>query len=111
MTITNTYKLYFDGACPVCNSFVSLIRSKVDESRISFIPISTNDSNFKFETSDGTIYFGDEAINQLATAFPSVLNYFWMLPKAFQKPALHLAYKVGGAIRNVIKKDCGCNKK
>lgn len=106
-----TYKLFFDGQCPVCNSFVGLIRNKVDETKIKFVPINTSDNNFKFETLDGKTYFGDEAINQLATAFPNVLNYFWMLPKPLQKPALHMAYKVGGMIRNVVKKDCGCKKK
>ena len=107
------YKLYYDAQCPVCNNFIALIKAKVDHSKISFIPQTTSENNFKVELPNGTTLLGNAAINELANAFPAILNYFWMLPGILKKPALNLAVKAGSAIRNVIKKTsgCGCGKK
>ena len=106
------HKLYYDAQCPVCNNFVALIKAKVDQSKISFIPISAAETNFEVEMPDGRILVGNTAVNELANAFPSILNYFWMLPGILKKPALNLAVKAGSAIRSVAKKaGCGCGKK
>lgn len=103
------YKLYYDATCPICNNFVKLIKSKVDLSKLQFLPITTNDSNFKLELPSGKVVSGQEALNELANAFPIILNYFWMLPNVFKKPALNVVYKAGAVIRKVIKKVTGCN--
>lgn len=107
----DTYELFYDGDCPICGSFVQLIRKKVDASKLKFIPINKGE-NFRFVTMEGLEFRGEEAVNALADAFPTVLNYFWMLPTNLKKPALNLAYTAGAAIRSVLKKDadCGCNK-
>jgi len=107
------YKLFYDAQCPICNNFVALIKAKVDLNRITFVPQPSPENNFKVELPDGKTLIGNAAINELANAFPNILNYFWMLPGILKKPALHMAVKAGSAIRNVIKKSsgCGCNKK
>jgi hypothetical protein len=107
------YKLYYDSACPICNNFVSLIKAKVDVTKITFVPQSSPENNFRLEKPDGTMLTGNVAINELANVFPNILNYFWMLPGILKKPALHMVAKAGSAIRNVIKRSsgCGCNKK
>ena len=107
------YKLYYDAFCPVCNSFISIIKHKIDSSKIDFIGITTSDKNFKLILPDGRAAHGQDAIDELATAFPGILSYFWMLPQGLKKPALKVAYKVGSVVRNVIKKTtgCGCKKR
>lgn len=108
-----SYKLYYDAHCPICTSFVSMLKTKVDLAKISFLPTTSNTKDFRLDISTGKVVYGQDAINELAQAFPAILNYFWMLPQGFKKPALNMVYKAGSVARTVIKKatGCGCGKK
>lgn len=109
----NKYKLYYDAFCPICTSFASILKNKLDQDKIEFVASSTNDGNFKLILPNGSSKFGQDAINELANTFPTILNYFWMLPNGLKKPALDMAYKIGSTVRKVIKKTggCGCKNK
>ena len=106
-------KLYYDGNCPVCTNFVKLLQRKLDPERIEFVPTNTNAKDFQFILGDGSVFYGEQAIEQMAMAFPRVKNFFWMLPDKYKIKALQTAYKVGGMVRNLIKpkKGCGCGGK
>jgi len=107
-------KLYFDGNCPVCTSYIRLLRKKLDETKIEIIPFQSSAKEFQYVSADGRVYAGNRAIEQLAKDFPAVTNYFWILPDKYKVKALQVAYKVGSVVRNAItpkKKGCGCGKK
>ncbi len=105
------YKLFFDSSCPVCSSFVNMIRSKIDSSKIEFLPMTSNENNFKIELPNGKTYFGKDAVTKLYKEFPEILNYFWMLPDKFKPAALQMTYKIGSLARTILKKTgCNCGK-
>ena len=102
-------RLFYDGNCPVCNNYVRMLRKKISIDKLEYIPSDINATEFQFVTSDNQVFNGVPAIEQLAKSFPEVLSYFWMLPDKYKVLGLKAAYKVGGAIRSVIKKKKGCN--
>jgi hypothetical protein len=102
-------KLYYDPQCPVCKTFVDLIKKKVELTQVKIIP-SLDEKEFKYIDSKGVTYKGDSAVKRFSEEFPKILDYFWMLPKSLQSKALNVAYKVGTAVRKVITNDCGCGK-
>jgi hypothetical protein len=103
-------KLYYDPSCPVCKSFVDLIRKKVNLTKVDIIP-SLNEKEFKYIDQLGVTYKGESAVNQFSKEFPKILDYFWMLPDGLKQTALTTAYKIGTKVRSIIKKDCNCGKK
>jgi len=107
------YKLYYDGNCPVCTNYVKLLRKKLNPTKIECIATTTDATEFKLVTPDGRTFNGEQAIEKLAERFPKVKNFFWMLPERYKVKALKVAYKVGGAVRKIIKKKggCGCGGK
>ena len=106
-------KLYYDGNCPVCNSYINLLRKKLDLNKIDLIPYKNTANDFQYVNSKERVYSGNKAIEELASDFPSVTNYFWILPNKYKVTALKAAYKIGSSIRNVLpkKKGCGCKKR
>lgn len=105
-------RLYFDIKCPVCNNYCKLLQRKIPVQEIEFLPASTDVSEFQYISKEGKSYRGEQAIEQLASDFPTVKNYFWMLPEKYKVKALKVAYKVGSIVRKAIshKKGCGCGK-
>src|SRR3989344_8408777 len=101
------YKLYYDASCPVCSFFVQLLKKKTGLHAIGFFPLAANEKRLKLATPTGKIVFGQDAIRELTSVFPAILDYFWMLPKQLRKPAVTVAYQAGSIIR-IISKIIGC---
>jgi predicted DCC family thiol-disulfide oxidoreductase YuxK len=106
--------LYYDPACPICKQLVKSISHVVTRDRLSFVPISGDDSTFSFKADDGRTYYGNEAIGVMGKTFPELQNYFWMLPKSMRVSALKATASVAGVARKIyataIKaKGGGCN--
>ena len=105
-------KLYYDASCPICMQFIKMVRNKVSLEELHLIPINNNEATeFKYEDKNGKTFNGTSAVTRFSEEYPSILSYFWMLPSKFQATALNAVYKVGTAVRSVIKKDCNCGKK
>ena len=104
-------RLYYDETCPVCSNYIKLLRRKINPDRIEFLPIGSDSKDFKFATETGTLFKGEKAIEKLAQTFPQVKNYFWMLPEKYKITALKTAYRIGGAVRNVVNKTINRTKK
>jgi len=109
-------KLYYDDKCPVCISYINLLRRKLNESEIDLLPFKGTAVDFQYVSVSGKVLSGNKAIEELANDFPAVTSYFWILPERYKVKALQAAYKVGTAVRNAItpkskKKGCGCGKK
>ncbi|MGL1936887.1 MAG: hypothetical protein OCD01_17800 [Fibrobacterales bacterium] len=116
-TIASDFKLYYDAECPVCASFVGLLRKKVPEMTIEYIalPDDSESDDFTFIAFDNSFY-GKEAIDEMSRHFPQILDYFWMLPPTYRHEAVKKVYGVAGYIRSFYRtlmgKKCrSCNKK
>ncbi len=117
--MANRYRLYYDANCPVCSNYIKILRKKVDINKIQFLASPSDAKDFQFVDLHGKVTTGEEAIEQLALAFPTVKNFFWMLPDKYKLKALKTAYKVGSAVRKVItrapttkkkRRPCNCGK-
>ena len=109
-------KLYYDGNCPICNNYVRMLKKKLDANKIEFVPSAINLKDFQYVGLDKRVYSGDKAIEKLATEFPRVQNYLWMLPDKYKIKTLQAIYKVSSRVRQAIKpkakrKGCGCGGK
>jgi len=104
-------KLYYDATCPVCQTFINLIKQKVTSTSLEIVPLTDpNAKDFKYSDSTGKITTGDQAIDAFTEEYPEVLSYFWMLPQRYQKTAVKVAKKIGSVVRSMVKNDCGCKK-
>lgn len=102
-------RLYFDANCPICNSFINLLKKKLDDTKIEIIPFTTHAKDFQYVSSQSRVFTGNKAIEEMAKDFPAVTNYFWILPDKYKIRALQAVYKVGSAVRNILPKKKGCN--
>ena len=107
-------KLLYDGNCPICVNYIKLIQRKVSSDRLEYVPTAGNTKDFGYQSSDGALYEGQQAIDKMANEIPEIKEYFWMLPPQYRVPALQAAYKVGsavrGAINKVTKRGCNCGR-
>jgi predicted DCC family thiol-disulfide oxidoreductase YuxK len=107
------HTLYYDSNCPVCTSFVKLLRKKIPQAKIEYIALENPDDVKEFTyISKGATYSGKEAVDKLAKDFPEVLKYFWMLPPAYRVEATRAIYGVASKIRTIYRKFTGrsCQK-
>ncbi len=117
LSANSDFKLYFDSECPVCTSFVKLLKKKLDTNQIEYLPIENPDEikEFRFIAFDNEFH-GKEAIDELSRHFPEVLSYFWILPPQYRKNAAKKMYGFAGKIRSlyriIVGRGCRkCNKK
>lgn len=107
-------RLVYDGNCPVCTNYVRLVRHRVGEDKMEFLPTTSMLDDFQYINANNQVYQGNTAIEQMAKDFPEILQFMWMLPSKYKVAGLTAAYNVGSAVRKVynkITKGCGCGKK
>lgn len=105
-------RIVYDAKCPVCTNFMHMIRFKVKD-RAEYYPSEEGAKDFKYVDSTGKEYTGTTAIDKMASDFPEIKEYMFILPEKFRKAGLKAVYKVAGPVRKVIgvvKKGCNCGK-
>jgi predicted DCC family thiol-disulfide oxidoreductase YuxK len=96
-------KLYFDAACPLCNSFAKLLRKHLSEQvELLEMPQGEQAKDFKLELEGGEFLYGQEAIGALEKEIPKAKDFFWMLPDSYKGKALHGAYALGKFWRRIF---------
>lgn len=104
-------QIYFDATCPVCSNYIRLVKKKVSESQVEYLPSGSEAKDFKYVDANGSTYTGSVAIDKLALDFPAITEYMFMLPPSLKPLGLKAAYKIGSAIRRTVakvKKGCNC---
>lgn len=105
-------RIIFDATCPVCTNFMHMIRAKVKD-RAEYYKADEGARDFKYVDAKGASYSGTAAVDKMATDFPEIGDYLFILPEKFRKAGLKAVYKVAGPIRKIIgsvKKGCNCGK-
>ena len=105
-------RIIYDASCPVCTNFMHMIRAKVKD-RAEYYKAAEDAKDFKYIDANGTSYTGTDAVDKMATDFPEIGDYLFMLPERFRKAGLKAMYKVAGPVRKIIstvKKGCNCGK-
>lgn len=105
--------MVYDSGCPVCQNYMLLVKHKVGES-MDYVKSDGAASDFQYRDASGKQYNGAKAIERLASDFPAVKDYMWMLPQEYKTAGLKVAYKVGSVIRkavSVVRKGCNCGGK
>ena len=106
--------LYYDDKCPVCRGFASMLRRKLPSNAIAFEPVSDGAKEFRYTTDGGVTLSGDVALDALLNDFPSVKEFFWMLPDSLKMPAVKSVVAAAGVLRQAINivRPCGsCGKR
>lgn len=108
-------QLIFDDGCPICANYVRILKKKVSETVLDYIPDGSGLDEFRYINADGVIYEGSPAIDALSKDFDEVNQFFWILPQKYRTSALKLAYRAASVTRQAIKAvsrgGCGCGKK
>ena len=111
MTMTSKPQIYYDATCPICSNYIRLVKRKISESDVEYLPSGADARDFKYITESGTVFTGVSAIERMSSDFPSILDCMWMLPPSLKTVGLKAAYKVGSAVRRTIakvKRGCNC---
>lgn len=107
--------LYYDAQCPVCKSFIKLIRKSIPDHQLKFYAISeialSKYHEFYIEI-HGEVLIGKDAVDYISKNFPQIKEYFWMLPPNYRHDALQGSLKIAQWIRRYIfrRRDCNCNE-
>ena len=121
-SLDKKWKLYYDPRCVVCQSFAKLLKRKITNDAINWIPLRDEKQwpteryakkfhrldEFKLISPHGFEFSGKEAVDRLAERFPEVKSYFWMLPNGARVRAIHKTYAFGKWLRKLFKRDCDC---
>ena len=105
-------QLFFDSECPICSEFQRLVSRKLGDA-VEYRPIGAYKSDFEYVDANGTKLAGSKAIEKLASDFPQIKDYVWILPEKLKVTGLKVAYKVGSVVRKTIAKvhhGCNCGK-
>jgi hypothetical protein len=109
----STYRLFYDGQCVVCRSFVKLMTKNVNPTDITFLPLPEDEPKLEFilEGPDSLRLGGEEAMRYLTQQFPFIKKYFFMLPPQYRTAAVLKSYRLGRWLRSIIYgNDCNCSK-
>lgn len=108
-------QLIYDANCPICNNYTRLLKKKITPDKLEYVPDGDGLDEFRYINSDGVMFEGNAAIDELSKDFTEVNQFFWLLPQKYRTTALKAVYQASSAVRNVIKKatrgGCGCRKK
>lgn len=89
--------LRFDAQCPVCRSFAGLLQRKLTQDGLRFEAMPQAESaqarEFELHLDSGEIFFGEDAVRELATRIPRVKDFFWMLPATYRTQAAVRGYR------------------
>lgn len=105
--------MVYDSTCPVCRNYMLKVQSKVGPA-IDYLEADSTSGDFQYNDAAGKKYTGAKAVEKLASDFPAVKDYMWMLPQQYKTAGLKVAYKVGSIIRKavgVVRKGCNCGGK
>ena len=94
-------QLFFDSDCPVCSEFKRLVSRKLGDA-VEYRPIGAYKSDFEYVDANGTKLAGSKAIEKLASDFPQIKDYVWILPEKLKVTGLKVAYKVGSVVRKTL---------
>jgi len=104
-------KIYYDASCPVCSSYIRLIKTKVSEDVVDYLDAGSDAKDFKYTDANGSTYTGTMAIDRMSKDFPAILDFMWILPPSLKTKGLKAVYKASGVVRRTIakvKKSCNC---
>lgn len=104
-------KIYYDASCPVCSSYIRLIKKKVTEDMVDYLDAGSDAKDFKYTDSNGSTYTGTMAIDRMSKDFPAILDFMWVLPPSLKTKGLKAVYKASSVVRRTIakvKKGCNC---
>lgn len=104
-------KIYYDASCPVCSSYIRLIKKKVSEEVVDYLDAGSEAKDFKYTDANGNTYTGTMAIDRMSKDFPAILDFMWILPPSLKTKGLKAVYKASGVVRRTIakvKKGCNC---
>jgi hypothetical protein len=108
-------QLIYDANCPVCTTYIAVLKKKVSPSELEYIPNGDGLDDFQYINSDGITFDGNEAIDAFSADYPQIKHLFFMLPEKYRTLGLKALYAAAGAARNVYKAatrgGCGCGKK
>lgn len=107
-------KVIYDGNCPVCTTYMRLVKNKLGSEKVEYITSSETATDFEYTSLAGKSYFGTQAIAAMAKDFPAIKDYAWYLPEKYRTVGLQMQYKVGSVIRKavgIVKKGCNCGGK
>lgn len=107
-------KVIYDGNCPVCTTYMRLVKRKIGEDKVDYVTASETASDFEYVSLSGKTSLGTQAISEMAKDFPAIKDYAWYLPSKYRTAGLQMQYKVGSVIRKavgVVKKGCNCGGK
>ena len=108
-------QLIFDDGCPICANYVRILKKKVSEADLDYVPDGSGLDEFRYINADGVTFEGSPAIDELSKDFKEVNQFFWILPQKYRTTALKLAYKTASVTRSALKAvtrgGCGCGKK
>ncbi len=105
-------RIIYDATCPICTNFMHMIRAKVQD-RAEYCRAAEDARDFRYIDSNDKEYSGTAAVDKMATDFPEIGDYLFILPEKFRKAGLKAVYKVAGPVRKVIgtvKKGCNCGR-
>ena len=105
-------KIYYDAICPVCSSYIRLIKKKVSPEVVDYLDAGSEAKDFKYTDANGSTYTGTTAIDRMTKDFPSILDFMWILPPSLRLQGLKTVYKASGVARRTIakvtKRPCNC---
>ena len=100
----NKPRLVYDANCPVCTNYVKLLKKKISEQKLDYLPSTAKLEDIQYVNAKNQMFSGNNAIQQLANDFPAVLDYVWMLPSSYKVQGLKAAYKIGGTVRRLYNR-------
>lgn len=109
-----TPKIIYDSKCPVCTNYMRLIKRKIGDAGVEYVPSDATATDFEYVDRDGKSALGTTAIEWLARDFPAVKDYMFALPERYRVTGMKVGYKVGSVVRKVIgkiSKGCNCGAK
>lgn len=108
-------QLIYDENCPICTNYIRLIKKKISEEDLDYVPNSDGLDEFRYINTNGVMLEGKPAVDELSKDFIEVTQFFWLLPQKYRTTALQVAYKTASTVRKALKKvsggGCGCGKK
>jgi hypothetical protein len=108
-------QLIYDENCPICTNYIRLIKKKISDDDLDYVPNSDGLDEFRYINADGVMFEGKSAIDELSKDFTEVTQFFWLLPQKYRTTALKIAYTAASTARKALKAvsrgGCGCGKK
>ncbi|GHV11017.1 hypothetical protein AGMMS49938_00990 [Fibrobacterales bacterium] len=103
-------RLFYDPLCPVCRSFAGLLRKNLDGA-VELVELDIKEAktskDFRLELSDGSVLYGEQAIQRLASEVPKVKDFFWMLPDSYRNKAVLQSYRFAKWLRKMfVRREC-----